>query len=184
MEQGANGFLCLQQTLPTFLPVMALRSLPRCAQGFQASWFVPAVQGPHGVRADWCHRFWTASRFIFVWEMRNLFFGRRSDLAQGSEALQFESRPPKMFMFKTRSCSLFKRRVTSVMMEPAGTDGCLLGTLTLCSAPAHFVSKLLLCCSSTAALPALRSASLPLPSWSRDAVFAHLICIRISEELK
>lgn len=49
VEWGAHGFLCLPQTLLTFLPVTALRSLPCCAQGFQASWFMPAVQGPHGV---------------------------------------------------------------------------------------------------------------------------------------
>lgn len=81
------------------LPVMALRNLPPCSQGFQTSWFVPAVQD---LRADWCHHFWTASRFIFVWERSNLFFGRRSDLAWRSEALQFDSRPPKMFVLCSR----------------------------------------------------------------------------------
>lgn len=34
-----------------------------------------------------------------------------------------------------------------------------MGTLTLCLAPAHSISKLLPCCSSTAAPPALRSMS-------------------------
>lgn len=56
--------------------------------------------------------------------------------------------------------------------------------LILCSAPAHFISKLLLCCSSTAAPSLLRSMSFPLLSWSQVAVFAHLICIHISEELE
>lgn len=82
VEQGASGFLHLLQTLPTFLPVTMQRHLPCCTQGFQASWFVPAVQGPRGVCADWCHCFWTASRFGFVWEGSNLFFGRRSDLSR------------------------------------------------------------------------------------------------------
>lgn len=65
-------------------------------------------------------------------------------------------------------------------MELAGTSGGLLGTLTLRSALlTSFPSS-----SSTAAPPALRSTSLPLLSWSQDAVFAHLICIHISEELE
>lgn len=102
MEQGAGGFLRLQQTLPTFLLVTMQRSLPRCAQGSQAPWFVPAVQGPRGVLADWCHCFWTASRFGFVWEGSNLFFGRRSDLERRSQALQFESRLLKMFVLRSR----------------------------------------------------------------------------------
>lgn len=102
VEQGAGGFPCLQQTLPTFLPVTVQRSLPRCAQGFQAFWFVPAVQGPRGVHADCCHCFWTVSRFGFVWEGSNLFFGRRSDLEQRSQALQFESRLLKMFVLRSR----------------------------------------------------------------------------------
>lgn len=101
VERGADGFLCLPHTLPTFLPVTALRSLP-CAQGFQASWFMPAVQGPCGVRTDWCHHFWTASCFIFVWERSNLFFGRRSDLARRSAALQLESRLLKKFILLSR----------------------------------------------------------------------------------
>lgn len=38
--------------------------------------------------------------------------------------------------------------MTSVVVEPAGKAGGLLGTLAFCLAPAHFISKLLLCCSS------------------------------------
>ena len=40
--------------------------------------------------------------FLCVWERSNLFFRRRSDLARRSEALQFESGPPKMFVLRSR----------------------------------------------------------------------------------